>query len=73
MGHAALEEGLQMVNENAPYYGMYIPGPGIYDLDGDGANDTEFYTSSPASTAKDKLVTTKIGSSVILSEGRAAM
>ena len=65
------KEGLQMVNENAPYYGMYVPGPGIYDLDGDGANDTEFYTSSPASSAKDKLVTLKIGSSVILSEGES--
>jgi len=65
------KEGPQMVNENNPYYGMYIPGPGIYDLDSDGVNDTEFYTSAPAGDKKDKLVTLKIGSGVILSEGES--
>ncbi|MGN0188871.1 MAG: RagB/SusD family nutrient uptake outer membrane protein [Candidatus Cryptobacteroides sp.] len=63
------KEGLQIVNKDHPYYGMYIPGAGVYDLDGDGKNDTEFYTASPTSSTKDKLVTLKIGSSVILSGG----
>ena len=53
-----------------PFYGMYFPGPGQYDMDGDGTtdgkNDLLLYTDSKGSfkgTAK------KIGSEVILSEG----
>lgn len=62
------KEGLQMVNTN-PYYGMWIPGPGIYDMDGDGKNDTEFYKDKQTSQAKDKLTVKKIGVDFVLSEG----
>ena len=53
-----------------PFYGCYFPGPGEYDMDGDGVtngkNDLLLYTDSKGSfkgTAK------KIGSEVVLSEG----
>ncbi len=36
-------EGAQIVNELHDYYGVYIPGPGRYDVNGDGIDDVEFY------------------------------
>lgn len=44
-------EGAKLVNGGAadvegtesPYYGIYLPGPGLYDMDGDGKNDFEVY------------------------------
>lgn len=63
------KEGLRMVNKDNPYYGMWIPGPGIYDMDGDGKNDTEFYKDKQTSQAKDKLTVKKIGVDFKLSEG----
>ena len=29
-----------------PYYGVYFPGPGVYDIDGDGTNDYYIYSGS---------------------------
>ena len=36
---------------NAPIYGMYFPGTGVYDVDGNGTNDIEIYTTSASSGA----------------------
>ncbi len=50
----------------APFYGAYFPGAGVYDVDGDGTPDFEIYTdkaTSNASSAK------KLGGEVYLSEG----
>lgn len=51
-----------------PYYGIYFPGAGVYDIDGDGTNDYYIYTG-----AKDKSVTAtvsgELGKDIILSEG----
>ncbi|MDY6320463.1 MAG: RagB/SusD family nutrient uptake outer membrane protein [Bacteroidales bacterium] len=51
-----------------PYYGVYFPGPGVYDIDGDGTNDYYIYSGS-----KDKSVTAtvsgELGKDFILSEG----
>lgn len=63
------KEGTRMVNKFNPYYGMWIPGPGIYDMDGDGKNDTEFYKDKQTSQAKDKLTVKKIGVDFVLSDG----
>lgn len=54
-------EGAQLMDNTFPkygsdevtgYYGVYIPGPGKYDMDGDGVDDLELYVSSPSNTTK---------------------
>lgn len=62
------KEGAQLVNETAPYYGIYFPGPGLYDMDGDGKNDLELYATQQTSTPADGLTVLKIGSDIVLSE-----
>jgi hypothetical protein len=55
------------------YYGMYFPGPGEFDLNGDGTPDILLYTEdkAPASTAPAKY---KVGSTdFILSDGNSGM
>lgn len=48
-------------------YGMYFPGPGEYDLDGDGKADVCLYTGvKPASSAGQVL---EIGKDIVLSDG----
>ena len=54
----------------APFYGMYLPGVGVYDLDGNGTADFEVYAASATSSAA---VTKKLGSDVILKDGDAGM
>lgn len=55
----------------APYYGMYFPGPGEYDLDGNGTIDVCLYTGDkPKSSAAAIL---KIGDEIFLSEGESGM
>ena len=34
---------------NTGYYGVYVPGVGLYDMDGDGVNDFEIYETSKTS------------------------
>ncbi len=51
-----------------PLLGMYFPGPGEYDLDGDGTIDVCLYeTSAPA--ASKATLKYKLGTDIILSEG----
>lgn len=40
-------EGSQLSPANAPWMGVYIQGPGLYDMDNDGVNELEVYTSKP--------------------------
>lgn len=54
----------------APFYGMYLPGAGVYDLDGNGTEDFEVYTASATSKASS---TKKLGTDVILSGGDSGM
>ena len=51
-----------------PLYGMYFPGPGEYDLDGDGNLDVCLYENSAPSDTKATLKY-KLGGEIILSEG----
>lgn len=62
-------EGGQIVNELHDYYGVYIPGPGRYDVNGDGVDDVEFYVDG--TTPGRGLVAKKIGSDVHLFEAGA--
>lgn len=66
------KEGAQIVNtsddatKDMSYYGVYFPGPGKYDMDGDGVDDFELYeTGTPEVGMNAK----KIGSDIVLSEG----
>ena len=54
----------------SPLLGMYFPGPGSYDLDGDGVNDVTLYTGDtvPSGAAAN---TFKIGSEITLSNGNS--
>ena len=54
----------------SPLLGMYFPGEGTYDLNGDGVSDVTLYTgaSAPAGSAALKM---RIGSEVTLSEGNS--
>ena len=49
---------------DAPFYGMYIPGEGGYDLDGDGNLDFEVFSSASSTSAP---VAKKLGTEVVLS------
>ncbi len=51
-----------------PMYGMYFPGPGEYDLDGDGTPDVCLYEESVPSGTK-AVLKYKLGGDIILSEG----
>lgn len=51
------KEGAQQKNDQydlcgssvSGYYGVYVPGPGLYDMDGDGVNDFEIYITNKTS------------------------
>ena len=60
------KEGMQLVNSPNPYYGCYISGPGQFDMDGDGVNDVEIYTTAPTSSLAKRLL---IGTDIVLSNG----
>jgi len=40
-------EGAQMSPSIAPWYGVYLPGPGLYDMDNDGVKELEAYVTTP--------------------------
>ena len=72
------KEGEQMVNaatvegkvqQTSPYYGIWFPAEGLYDMDGDGKNDLEIYSTTQQSKPADGLTVKKIGSDLVLSEG----
>lgn len=60
------KEGAQMVNETQPFLGCYIPGLGLYDMDGNGTKDLEIYETTPSGTTSTRL---KIGANIVLSSG----
>ena len=67
------KEGAQMVNTSADaskdmrYFGVYFPGPGLYDMDGDGTDDFQLYEQG---TPTEMGLTTKmLGADIVLSEG----
>jgi hypothetical protein len=62
------KEGAHMVNAKDRWYGVYFPGPGTYDLDGDGVDDVELYETASSSPVANKK---KIGSEIILSGGNS--
>lgn len=64
-------EGAQLMDNTFPkygtdevtgYYGVYIPGPGKYDMDGDGIDDLELYESNSSNTTK---VSVKLSSLIL--------
>lgn len=55
----------------APLYGMYFPGPGEYDLDGNGTIDVCIYDGDKPSTTAGAVL--KIDEEIFLSEGTSGM
>lgn len=49
------KEGKQMFNHYVPYYGIYVPGVGTYDMDGDGKPDLEIYETTATSQCDNNL------------------
>ena len=50
-----------------PVYGFYVPGEGVYDIDGDGTND--FVVNGTSTYSASGVTPVEIGKSIILSEG----
>ena len=60
------KEGKQMFNHYVPYYGIYVPGVGTYDMDGDGKPDLEIYETTATSQCDNKK---KLDQDIYLSNG----
>ena len=60
------KEGKQMFNHYVPYLGLYIPGVGTYDMDGDGTPDLEIYETTATSQCDNKK---KLDKDIYLSNG----
>lgn len=60
------KEGKQMFNHYIPYLGLYIPGVGTYDMDGDGTPDLEIYETTATSQCDNKK---KLDKDIYLSNG----
>ena len=54
----------------APFYGQYFPGVGVYDVDSDGTADFEIYEDKATSTASSAK---KLNKDVFLSEGESGL
>ena len=52
-----------------PYYGIYLPDVGVYDVDGNGSKDLEVYTDAATTGDGAAKVAKKLDSDVFLSEG----
>lgn len=50
-----------------PVYGFYVPGEGVYDIDGDGTDD--FVVNGTSTYSASGVTPVEIGKSIILSEG----
>ena len=67
------KEGAQMVNTSVDaskdmrYLGVYFPGPGLYDMDGDGSADFQLYEKGTATEVG--LNSKMLGVDIVLSEG----
>ena len=48
---------------------MYIPAPGVYDIDGDGTEDVCFYVDNAPSGLASTVLKMKIGSEISFTEG----
>ena len=60
------KEGKQMFNHYVPYYGIYVPGVGTYDMDGDGKPDLEIYETTATSQCDNNK---KLDKDIYLSNG----
>ena len=60
------KEGKQMFNHYVPNYGIYVPGVGTYDMDGDGKPDLEIYETTATSQCDNKK---KLDKDIYLSNG----
>ena len=60
------KEGKLMFNHYVPYYGIYVPGVGTYDMDGDGKPDLEIYETTATSQCDNKK---KLDKDIYLSNG----
>jgi len=56
-----------------PMYGMYFPGPGVYDLDGNGTNDVYLYESGQKDASISATYSYELDKDIILSEGTKGM
>lgn len=63
------KEGKQMFNHYVPYYGIYVPGVGTYDMDGDGKPDLEIYETTATSQCDNKK---KLDKDIYLSNGTSS-
>lgn len=52
-----------------PTLGIYVPGPGLYDLNGDGTIDVHFYRDGEEASKEAGVITRKINSDVFFTEG----
>lgn len=52
-----------------PTLGIYVPGPGLYDLNGDGTMDVHFYKEGEEASKEAGVITRKINSDVFFTEG----
>jgi len=57
----------------APMYGMYFPGPGVYDLDGNGTNDVYLYEAGKKDSKISATYVYELDKDIILSEGTKGM
>ena len=51
-----------------PFRGIYIPAPGVYDIDGNGTKDIEIYTDAKTDATAE--IARKLGSDVFLSDSQ---
>lgn len=54
----------------APFYGMYFPGVGVYDVDGNSTNDIEIFETASSSNASS---TKKLNDEIFLTNGNSGL
>ena len=53
-----------------PFYGMYFPGPGVYDVDNNGTDDLEIFTETASSKAA---ATKKLNDEIFLTDDQGGL